>query len=170
MNQKLLNFKILSAPVAKFWQKAFLFIECNCSWNTSTRTINICKGKGKAEQNQRWKTSQHLSLTSKITVVGVRITILVVTIVTLGLRIIINDRSSRDLHCFACDDHIGNRCLLPHTVLSNVAPNNLSTLIFVLALITVKPIIKYLRKFKISEVINIKPIMKCQRSKIYEVD
>ena len=65
---------------------------------------------------------------------------------------------------------IGNRCLLPHTVLSNVAPNNLSTLIFVLALITVKPIIKYLRRFKISEVINIKPIMKCQRSKIYEVD
>ena len=109
-----------------------------------------------------------MTLTSKIAVVGVRITILVVTIVPLGLRIIINDRSSRDLHCFACDDHIGNRCLLPHTVLSNVAPNNLSTLIFVLALITVKPIIKYLRKFKISEVI--KPIMKCQRSKIYEVD
>ena len=41
-----------------------------------------------------------------------------------------------DHHC-RHDDHIGNRCVLPHRLLSNVAPNNVRTLIVFINIVAI---------------------------------
>ena len=62
-----------------------------------------------------------------------------------------------DDHHHCRHDHIGNRCLLPHRLLSNVAPNNVRTLIF--NIIIIKLIMTIIVNIIIVNIIIIKLIM-----------